>query len=131
MGRIATPEDLKRWDADALAGAPAFESPTVPEALSTSVISEAESVHVNRTQDVEPILDRCKSIAAEGDSWSPSRELKLKAEFPMVLVERYCVGKGVTFQEFLANPEHVKNMLADLALSDFNIEKNTIHRTYR
>jgi hypothetical protein len=43
------------------------------------------------------------------------------ARFPMVVVERYCNEKGITFEEWMSNPEHAKAMLNDSALSAFRV----------
>lgn len=128
---LATVEDLKRWDSDALAGAPAFENPTIPETVATEIVSEAESFHINRSQDVEPILDHVKELANTGQAWSPSGDMLHLADFPSVVVERYCVQQGVSFHEFLNNPAHVKAMLADPSLSYFRVWDQVAHKAYR
>lgn len=128
---IATVDDLERWDSDALAGAPAFEDSSVQETVSTAIVQDAESFHINRSQDVEPILDHVKELSNTGQAWSPSGDMLHLAEFPSVIVERYCVEKGVTFKEFLSNPAHVQAMLADPSLSYFRVWDNVAHKAYR
>ena len=65
------------------------------------------------TQDVSQILKATQAQHAEGQHGS--KDMKLAARLPMVLVEKYCNDRGISFQEFMANPAHVKTMLNDPA----------------
>jgi hypothetical protein len=108
------------------------EAPPLPDAVGTKTFIQDEGkIGVYREQDVEPIRDRALAIAANNGGWSKTRELRHVAELPMVNVEQYCSDKGITLNEFLANPVHARAMMADPALRDFNIEANTVHRTFR
>lgn len=131
MPDVATLDDLKQWDSDALAGAPASENPAVPETVATTIVQDTEHYHVNRAQDVEPYLDHVKELANTGQAWSPSGEMLHLAEFPAVIVERYCNEKGITFQDFMSDPGHVKAMLVDPSLSYFKVWDNVAHKSYR
>ena len=74
---------------------------------------------IERVQDAEPYMDRAnglRQIGAVGSS-----EVKHAAHFPAVLVERYIDTNGITFEEFIANPEHVKRMCNDPALAAFRV----------
>jgi len=119
------------WAADTDTFVP-HETPAVPDFVGTDITStESGQIHVNRAQDVEPILERCKELARTESYRSASNEMHHAAEFPLVLVEKYLADKGVTWEEFLQNSDHVKAMMRDPALSLFLIAKNATHGTYR
>lgn len=108
------------------------EAPSIPEFVGTDIQATPDGlIAVNRMQDVEPILDHCKALARSDTYRSQSNELHHLAEFPLVLVEKYCADRGVSFHEFMHNTAHVKAMLADPALRDFLIAQNATHKVYR
>jgi len=83
-----------------------------------------ESAHTDefsivRTQDVEPFLEAAKRARIEGEIGSA--DMKLAANFPAVLIERYCAQHHISFSEFINNPDHANRMLADPDLSGFRI----------
>ena len=78
--------------------------------------------HLSAYQDVEPVLEDVKRRQSMGalKSSGPDGGWHL-AEFPMAIIERYCNDAGVTFKEWMRNPDHVKRMLRDPALSGFRV----------
>ena len=74
---------------------------------------------VKLTQDVEPILKEVEQYR-QANPRRPKGFYK-KASFPMVLVKAYMFDKGITFDEFINNEEHIKNMMKDSALSKFRV----------
>lgn len=58
---------------------------------------------VHREADVEPILEHNKALAASGDGYSPSRELRRAASIPMAIVEKWKNELGVD----VFNPDHL------------------------
>lgn len=72
-----------------------------------------------RIQDCNAIAERCKARQNTGDTGT--NELKLAASLPLVMVEKYCNDKSISFNEFLGNREHIKIMLNDPALAHFRI----------
>lgn len=74
---------------------------------------------ITRHQRIDPFLDYAKERVATGDTGTS--DMKVAAEFPDVVVENYLATTGITFREFLGNPEHVKRMLNDPALKGFRI----------
>lgn len=107
------------------------EAPKIPEFVGTRIESQDDTVVVDRSQDVEPILDYCKELVNSNTYRTPSGDMHHAAEFPTVIVEAYLADKGVTLQEFFQNPAHAKAMMADPALRDFCIARNVVHRVYR
>ena len=57
---------------------------------------------VLRGEDVEPILEANKALAASGDGYSPSRELRRAASIPLAIVEKWKNELGVD----VFNPDH-------------------------
>lgn len=77
------------------------------------------TLHVKRTQDVEPIIESVNRIR----TLTPSKEMRHVARFPMVIVEHYCNQHGITFAEWMRNPVHAERMLQDRDLSKFHTNK--------
>lgn len=79
-----------------------------------------EGAVVVREQYVGDIRDHCIARANEGHH-GPSKDMRLMASLPAVLIEHYCNVTQISFREFMNNPEHVKRMVNDPALADFRI----------
>jgi hypothetical protein len=79
----------------------------------------SDTTAVKRIQDCTPIAEYAHGLRAIGDVGS--KEMKHAASFPKVIVEQYCNARGITFEEFMCNTEHVKCLLADPALKAFRI----------
>lgn len=77
---------------------------------------------VKLTQDVEPILQEVERYRQANPR--KRKGFYKKASFPMVLVKAYMFDKGITFEEFVNNEEHIKNMYNDPALSRFRTYSN-------
>lgn len=77
---------------------------------------------IRRVQDVEAVLEDAAMRRSHGalQSKGPDNHWHV-AEYPMVLVERYCNDAGITLKEWMRNPEHVERMLRDPALSAFRV----------
>lgn len=74
---------------------------------------------VVREQYVGDIRDNC--IARRNEGYHGTKDFRLMASLPPVLIEHYCNVNQITFREFMHNPEHVKRMVNDPALADFRI----------
>jgi len=74
---------------------------------------------VNRVQDVEPIVNHAAALRQSGEVGS--RDMKLAATLPGVVVEQYLATNGITFREFCQDEIHAKRMLNDPALSAFRV----------
>lgn len=61
------------------------------------------SLTVHRGEDVEPLLEQNKALAASGDGYAPSRELRRAASIPMAVVEKWRNELGVD----VFNPDHL------------------------
>lgn len=87
--------------------------------VTTEVVTQGDTLTINRVQDCEPILEDAKARHKEG--MHGTSEMKHAARLPLVLVEKYCNDKGITFAEWMNNKAHIRAMLADPALSAFRI----------
>lgn len=75
-------------------------------------------------QDCTPIAERAQAMHNAG--MVGSSEVKHAASIPMVMIEKYCNERGVTFQEFMQNKSHIRFMLNDPALAAFRIWKGRV-----
>lgn len=78
-------------------------------AVSTRLIIEGNQMHTIRTQDCTPIAERAYAMHKEG--MHGSKEMKLAASIPMVILERYMNENGVSFGECLGDPVHARRIL--------------------
>lgn len=77
--------------------------------LQTVVKLEDGNLIHGSTQDVTQILKATQEQHRDGRHGS--KDMKLAARLPMVLVEKYCNDRGITFQEFMNDKTHVKRMV--------------------
>lgn len=74
---------------------------------------------VQRTQDCTAHAEWCKEQRAIGNVGSS--EMRLAASIPDVEIEAYLNETGVSYADFMLDPEHMRRMLSDPTLSDFRI----------
>ena len=90
--------------------------------MSSVIKKESDgTLSIIKTEDVTAILEDAKGRSNSGQHGS--REMRHAATFPPTVVEKYCLDKGITFHEWMANPIHARAMLNDPALADFRIWK--------
>lgn len=72
--------------------------------INTRFVEDGDgSLIVHREADVEPILELNKALAASGDGYTPSRELRRVASIPMAIIEKWRNELGVD----VLNPDHM------------------------
>jgi hypothetical protein len=76
-----------------------------------------EQTYIARSQDCDPYLEEARRRALAPQD----PEMRLAAIFPLVVVERYCQERGITFAEWMQNEDHRLAMMADPALSGFRV----------
>lgn len=74
--------------------------------LSTSYKTEDDRLYVGRSQDCTTIAEYAKALHNEGHHGSS--DMKHAAKIPLVIVEKYCNERGITFEEFMAGDKHIK-----------------------
>lgn len=87
--------------------------------VKTVVAVEDGNLITGTVQDCTPYAERTKSLHNGG--FHGTKELKHAATLPMVLVEKYCNDKGITFREFMNGREHIRAMCNDPALKAFRV----------
>lgn len=71
------------------------------------------------TQDCTPYAERAQAMQAAG--LHGSKDMRLAASVPAVLVERYCNQAGIDLAEFNGSQDHKRRLLNDPALAAFRI----------
>lgn len=88
-------------------------------AVQTNLHEEEGTLIIHRVQDVQPIMEFAHKQQVSGHVGS--KEMRHAASIPMVLVEAYCNDKGISFDQFMADPAHIKTMCNDPALKAFRV----------
>lgn len=87
-----------------------------------SYIAHEDGMTITGTvQDMTPYAEQAKKLSNEGQHGS--KDMRHAASLPFAAVETYCNVNGITFQEWMNNPVHMKRMVNDPALADFRIWK--------
>jgi hypothetical protein len=89
------------------------------DAVGTKIHVNGDITTFERIQDCTPVLERAKALHNEG--FHGSGEMKHAACIPNVVIEQYCNKHKISFQEWMANPEHIRRMLNDPDNSMFRI----------
>lgn len=92
--------------------------------VSTVVALEDGALHTGSIQDCTPYVERTKAMHNEG--FHGSKDMKLAASVPFVLVEKYLNDNRLLMSEFVGSPEHQKRFLGDPAIEHFRIWKGRI-----
>lgn len=79
--------------------------------LKTTVTTEDGRLYIGRSQDCTPIAEHAKALHNEG--LHGSSDMRLAAEIPYVIAEKYCNDRGIGFPEFMADPKHIKAICND------------------
>lgn len=82
-------------------------------------IPEGDTTAIERVQDCSSFVKRAADLRAA--EMTGTSEMRHAAHFPAVVVETYMNNAGITWAEFLRNPEHGKRMLNDPALKAFRV----------
>jgi hypothetical protein len=72
--------------------------------IQTRFVEDSDgSLIVQRLADVEALLEANKALAASGDGYTPSRELRRAASIPLAIIEKWRNELGVD----VLNPDHM------------------------
>lgn len=81
---------------------------------------EADGViAIERVQDCVPVAEHAAALRERAALGSP--DMRLAATLPFVVIEMYCNDRGISFDEFVQNPEHGRAVLNDPALQAFRV----------
>ena len=76
---------------------------------------------VQRSQDVEPIIEHLAALRQDSDGKSKTGELYHVGDIPMAVVETYLNENGVTFHEFIKDDTHIKRILMNPDFAKFRV----------
>jgi hypothetical protein len=83
------------------------------------MLQEGNETRFAATQDVAPMLERNKQMAAHNDGYSPSRELRRVASIPYVVGIKWLNEEGWWFMDADKDPDVAKKLAAKLNSSDY------------
>lgn len=84
------------------------------------VVKDGDLVSIT-SQDCTPIAEHAKALHNEGHHGT--KDMKLAAKLPLVMVEKYCNDNGITFQQFMTDRAHIKRLAQDPAMAHFRVWK--------
>lgn len=87
--------------------------------MDTRVLIDDDRVVVSLTQDCADLAEMTTAMRNEG--LHGSSEMRLAARIPDIFIEDYCYRSGITYEEWVQNPEHIKRVLEDPALATFRV----------
>lgn len=79
--------------------------------VKTHIALQDGALITGTSQDCTPILERTTALRNEG--FHGSKDMRLAASVPFVVVEKYCNDKGITFREFSQSEVHKVAFLND------------------
>lgn len=87
------------------------------EKTTTEFISDPDSDRtvVAHTERFDGLVDTVKAMANEG--MHGSKEMKLMAVVPGIIIEQYCFMTGISWAEFFADKKHIKALCNDPAFA--------------
>lgn len=71
-----------------------------------------DKLHIERVQDVEPILEANKRAYNDAGAFK-SETFNKKAEIPLTILLSWCQAKGITYQEFMTDNSILRRFLND------------------
>jgi len=77
--------------------------------LETRIFTQDDRLVIGRSQDCTPIAE--DAVRRHNDGLHGTSDVKHAARIPNVIVEKYCNDHGVTFQDFMADPVHIKRLV--------------------
>lgn len=85
---------------------------------------EDDKIVSHVVQDLDPILEKAAHLRDIGHVGGS--DMKHAASIPNVLIEKYCADNGITFQQWMREPIHIKRMLNDPQNQPFRIWKGRV-----
>lgn len=85
----------------------------------TTVALEDGALHTGTTQDCKPYIERAHAMRETGRTGT--KDMRLAASVPVVLVEAYCNRAGIDYATFSQGPEHKRRFLNDPSMAHFRI----------
>lgn len=92
--------------------------------VSTRFVEQDNKLIISRTQDCTPIAEDATRRHNQGEFGSS--EMKHAARIPNVIIEKYMNDNGVTFEEVMNNPQHMKRIVENPDNAAFRIWKGKL-----
>ena len=77
-----------------------------------------------RLDDLHAVAEDCRLLREAGATGT--NDIRHLAQIPAFIVERYINDAGITFNDFMVNPEHATRMLNDHALAAFRVDQGRV-----
>ena len=76
-------------------------------------------IHEESYANLRQVADHCAAMRAAG--MTGSKDAKVAASVPAILIHKYCNDNGITFADFMREPVHAERFLNDPALAAFRV----------
>lgn len=83
------------------------------------MIQDGVNTHFQATQDVAPILEQNKQMAAHNDGYSPSREMRRVASIPYALGYKWLNEEGWWFMDAGKDPDVARKLAEKLNSNEY------------
>lgn len=92
-----------------------------PAGIDTIIHVDDGNLAIERKQDAQPILDQIADIKTQTSGISKTGDLYHVARIPSIVIEKYCIDRGINFHEFLVDDSHITALLNDSAYKHLRI----------
>ncbi|MBB3226996.1 hypothetical protein FHW69_001597 [Luteibacter sp. Sphag1AF] len=92
--------------------------------MRTQVVLDDDKMTVAYTADLTSLADKAKAMSSAGDVGT--KDMKLAMEVHDFHVYAYMNKRGITYDQFWQDPQHLKNLLNDPDNADFRIWKGRV-----
>lgn len=93
--------------------------------VTSYMAAEDGKIITGTVQDCTPILEDAQARHKAGAIGSS--DMRHAARIPTSVIEQYCNTNGITYEEWMTNPVHMRRMLTDPDLSGFRIWTGSTH----
>lgn len=93
----------------------------INDGVQTKVHVKDGDMVLERVQDCVPIAEYAKARHNEG--LFGSKDMRLAASIPNVIIERYCNDNNLLYSEVMGNPVHMRRIVKDPANAHFRVWK--------
>ena len=80
-----------------------------------------DAIAIQRTVDVQPVVDAVRIEAATTGGWSPTRELRHIGEIPEGILQAHAQRRGIANYMDLLKPGYRKELLSIITDPDFRL----------
>ncbi len=92
--------------------------------IETNEWGQAVLIHEESAAHALGVAEVCKARQKEG--LTGDKDMRHLAEFPGILIQKYCDTAGIEWADWFNNPAHARRMLNDPDLSAFRIHRSRV-----